>query len=77
VDEAGPRRAYERILQVLRSPNGQDLGLDLRDTSVVRPEDPLIRALRRALPTSSAPIRISQGAYGGVAIDDAVVYPFS
>jgi hypothetical protein len=77
VDAEGPRRAYERILQVLRSPEGQQLGLDLINTSVIRPQDPLVRALRRALPPSSAPTRVSQGAFDGIPIEDAVVYPFS
>src|SRR5438105_11407843 len=35
VDEAGPRKVYERIQQVLRSPDGREVGLGLSDTSVV------------------------------------------
>lgn len=76
VDEEGPRRAYERIQDVLRSSEGQETGLSLSDTSVVSPQDRMIRALRRALPRGNAAIRIAHQFFDGVAIEDAVVYPF-
>ena len=70
----GPRKAYARVLQILRST--QVHGLSLDNLAILDSRDPFIQPFRRLVRTNrgSAPHRVSRNSVNGQFIEDALIY---
>jgi hypothetical protein len=75
VEAAGPRSTYAKIQETLSS-NPQS-SIPLSHVMLVKPEIPIVKALRKAVPTdatSVASIRFTNNAIDGLLITDALIY---
>jgi hypothetical protein len=73
----GPKKAYKRLLQNLRSMDTHRISLE--DVALADSRDPLIQVIRHALRTYRSPngIRFSREMVQGQFIEDAYVYRLS
>ena len=73
VDTIGPRRTYEALQRTL---NESQIPLALKEISLVKPEDGLVRDLRSAITTGPGmpSIRFSGNTINGTFIEGALIY---
>ena len=74
VETRGVASTYDEIAKVLRT--GSIPGLFLRQIAVVRPNDELVTALRKAISTGPtlASIRLTNSAVDNILVEDAYIY---
>lgn len=74
VETRGVASTYDEIAKVLRTASIP--GLFLRQIAVVRPNDELVTALRKAISTGPtlASIRLTNSAVDNVLVEDAYIY---
>jgi hypothetical protein len=72
VEQVGPRETYARIQGLLSA----ESGIKLRDITVIKPGDPLVRAVRKALKSgaASATVRLRGTVLDGVYLEDVLAY---
>ncbi len=74
-DEAGdPIKAYTRLSGIISSIEEQGFSLDISQVKLVKPTDPLIRALRIIRIEGISNVRFTSNLINGVYIDDALIY---
>ncbi|MBI1749191.1 MAG: hypothetical protein HY234_05140 [Acidobacteria bacterium] len=76
VDSEGPRKTYSRIQVMLDARPDEFPWLNLRNITVVSPEDSFVRVLRTAIRTDRGlhSIRFSRSRINDVFVEDAYIY---
>ncbi|HLA84359.1 MAG TPA: hypothetical protein VJL29_06170 [Thermoguttaceae bacterium] len=77
VNVHGPKKAYEKVQEVLKSleAKGEPLDIHLWQISLVSPEDTLVKHLRGAVKAEGiSRVRVSGSSVNGLYVDDALVY---
>ena len=69
VDEGGPRRAYEKFLNL-------ETGVSINEVSLVSPKNAMVKRLRSAIRTGKgiAAIRLTGNVIDGTYVEDALIY---
>jgi hypothetical protein len=76
VGPQGPREVYREIQKALASLRNEVAHLSLEDIAVAKPDAPVLRVLRQAMPTGPGigGIRFSRNVINGTLIEDAYIY---